>query len=47
MPKPYYGGSSKKSTPKAKKEKAPQKKAPAPQKPQGDGEQLSLLGEAS
>lgn len=47
VPKPYYGGSSKKSTPKAKKEKAPQKKAPAPQKPQGDGEQLSLLGEAS
>lgn len=47
VPKPYYGGGSKKSTPKAKKEKGPQKKAPAPQKPQGDGEQLSLLGEAS
>lgn len=47
VPKPYYGGGSKKSTPKAKKEKDPPKKAPAPQKPQGDGEQLSLLGEAS
>lgn len=46
MPKPYYGGS-KKSTPKAKKEKKPQQKPAAPQKPQGDSEQLSLLGEAS
>ena len=47
VPKPYYGGGSKKSTPKAKKEKKPQQKPAAPQKPQGDSEQLSLLGEAS
>lgn len=47
VPKPYYGSGGKKSTPKAKKEKDPPKKAPAPQKPQGDGEQLSLLGAAS